>query len=121
MANGGYDAIAERLFGRLDVDGYLLEYDTPRAGDFQALRFVPKGKRVAIGIMTTKNPEVEPADALRRRIDEASRSIPLDQLCLCPQCGFSSNAGTGTFPLDVVERKLARVVEVAEQVWGGKA
>jgi len=120
MASGGYDAIAERLFGRLDVDGYLLEYDTPRAGDFHALRFVPKGKRVAIGIMTTKIAEIEPADTLKRRIEEASRSIPLDQLCLCPQCGFSSNAGTGTLPLDVVERKLARVVEVADQVWSGK-
>jgi len=120
MAHGGYEAIAERLFGRLDVDGYLLEYDTPRAGDFAPLRFVPKGKRVAIGIMTTKNPEVETVDALKARIDEAARSIDLDQLCLCPQCGFSSNVGTGTFPLDVVERKLARLVEVADRVWGGK-
>jgi 5-methyltetrahydropteroyltriglutamate--homocysteine methyltransferase len=120
MANGGYEAIAERLFGRLDVDGYLLEYDTPRAGDFEALRFVPKGKRVAIGIMTTKDPEVESADSLKRRIEEASRSIDIDQLALCPQCGFSSNVGTGKFPLDVVERKLARVVEVADQVWSGK-
>jgi methionine synthase II (cobalamin-independent) len=118
MANGGYDAIAERLFSRLDVDGYFLEYDTPRAGDFDALRFMPKGKRAAIGIMTTKNPEIEPADALKRRIDEASRSIDLDQLCLCPQCGFSSNVGTGKFALDVVERKLARMVEVADDVWG---
>lgn len=120
MADGGYEAIGERLFQRLDVDGYLLEFDTPRAGDFEPLRFVPKGKRVALGIMTTKNPEVEPADALKRRIEEASRFIDLDQLALCPQCGFSSNAGTGTFPLDVVERKLARIVEVADQVWGGK-
>jgi 5-methyltetrahydropteroyltriglutamate--homocysteine methyltransferase len=120
MANGGYEAIAERLFGRLDVDGYLLEYDTPRAGDFEPLRFVPKGKRVALGIMTTKNPEVESADSLKHRIEEAGRSIDIDQLCLCPQCGFSSNVGTGKFPLDVVERKLARVVEVARQVWGDK-
>jgi 5-methyltetrahydropteroyltriglutamate--homocysteine methyltransferase len=118
MANGGYDAIAERLFQRLDVDGYLLEYDTPRAGDFQPLKFVPKGKRVAIGIMTTKSQDVEPVDALKARIDEAARSIDLAQLCLCPQCGFSSNAGTGTMPLDVVERKLARLVDVAHQVWG---
>jgi 5-methyltetrahydropteroyltriglutamate--homocysteine methyltransferase len=120
MADGGYEAIGERLFGRLDVDGYLLEYDTPRAGDFEPLRFVPKGKRVALGIMTTKNPEVESADSLKRRIEQASRSINIDQLCLCPQCGFSSNVGTGKFPLDVVERKLARVIEVADQVWGGK-
>jgi len=118
MADGGYDAIAERLFGRLDVDGYFLEYDTPRAGDFDALRFLPKGKRAAIGIISTKLPEVESVDSLKRRIDEASRSIDLDQLCLCPQCGFSSNVGTGKFPLDTVERKLARMVEVADQVWG---
>jgi 5-methyltetrahydropteroyltriglutamate--homocysteine methyltransferase len=120
MADGGYEAIGERLFGRLKVDGYLLEFDTPRAGDFEPLRFVPKGTRVALGIMTTKNPEVESADTLKRRIEEASRSIDIDQLALCPQCGFSSNAGTGTFPLDLVERKLARIVEVADQVWGGK-
>jgi 5-methyltetrahydropteroyltriglutamate--homocysteine methyltransferase len=118
MASGGYDAIAERLFQRLEVDGYLLEYDTARAGDFKPLRFVPKGKRVAVGIVSTKSQEVETADALKARIDEAGRSIELGQLCLCPQCGFSSNAGTGTFPLDVIERKLARTVEVAHQVWG---
>jgi 5-methyltetrahydropteroyltriglutamate--homocysteine methyltransferase len=118
MADGGYEAIADRLFGRLDVDGYFLEYDTPRAGDFHALRFMPKGKRAAIGIVSTKLREVEDADALKRRIDEAAKSIDLDQLCLCPQCGFSSNVGTGTFPLDLVERKLARMVEVADDVWG---
>ena len=102
------------------MDGYLLEFNTPRAGDFEPLRFVPKGTRVAIGIMTTKNPEVESADVLKRRIEDAGRSIDIDQLALCPQCGFSSNVGTGTFPLDVVERKLARIVEVADQIWGGK-
>jgi 5-methyltetrahydropteroyltriglutamate--homocysteine methyltransferase len=118
MADGGYEAIADRLFNRLDVDGYFLEYDTPRAGDFDALRHMPKGKRAGIGIVSTKLPEIEAADALKRRIEEASRSIDLDQLCLCPQCGFSSNVGTGRFSLDTVERKLARIVEVAEQVWG---
>jgi 5-methyltetrahydropteroyltriglutamate--homocysteine methyltransferase len=118
MANGGYEAIADRLFGRLEVDGYFLEYDTPRAGDFHALRFIPKGKRAAIGIVSTKRQEVEDADALKARIDEAAKSIDLDQLCLCPQCGFSSNAGTGKASLDLVERKLARIVEVADQVWG---
>ena len=118
MAEGGYEAIAERLFQRLDVDGYFLEFDTPRAGDFRPLRFVPKGKRVAIGIVSTKSQEIESADALKARIEDASRSIDLGQLCLCPQCGFSSNAGTGKFPLDIIERKLARTVEVAHQVWG---
>lgn len=120
MAAGGYDAIADRLFSRLDVDGYFLEYDTPRAGDFDALRFIPKGKRAAIGIISTKLPDIESADGLKRRIDEASRSIDLDQLCLCPQCGFSSNVGTGKFSLETVERKLARMVEVADQVWGSR-
>jgi len=120
MADGGYDAIADRLFSRLDVDGYFLEYDTPRAGDFAALRFLPKGKRAAIGIISTKLPEIETADELKRRIEEASRSIDLDQLCLCPQCGFSSNVGTGRFTLDTIERKLARMVEVADQVWGAR-
>jgi 5-methyltetrahydropteroyltriglutamate--homocysteine methyltransferase len=117
MADGGYEAIADKLFNTLDVDGYFLEYDTPRAGDFDALRFLPKGKRAAIGIVSTKLAEVETADALKRRIDEAARSLPLDQLCLCPQCGFSSNVGLGRFSLDVVERKLARMVEVADTVW----
>jgi 5-methyltetrahydropteroyltriglutamate--homocysteine methyltransferase len=118
MADGGYAAVAERLFSRLEVDGYFLEYDTPRAGDFDVLRFLPKGKRAAIGIISTKLPEVESADALKRRIDLASRVIGLDQLCLCPQCGFSSNVGSAKFALDIAERKLARMVEVADQVWG---
>jgi 5-methyltetrahydropteroyltriglutamate--homocysteine methyltransferase len=120
MADGGYDAIAERLFCRLDVDGYFLEYDTPRAGDFDALRFMPKDKRAGIGIISTKHPEVESVDSLKRRIDQASQSIDLDQLSLCPQCGFSSNVGTGKFGLDAVERKLARMVEVSDQVWGSR-
>jgi 5-methyltetrahydropteroyltriglutamate--homocysteine methyltransferase len=120
MADGGYQAIGERLFGRLKVDGYLLEFDTPRAGDFEPLKFVPKGVRVALGLMTTKSTDVESVDTLKRGVDEASRFIDIDQLALCPQCGFSSNAGTGTSPLDVVERKLARVVETAEKIWGSR-
>jgi 5-methyltetrahydropteroyltriglutamate--homocysteine methyltransferase len=119
MAAGGYEPIAERMFNRLDVDGYFLEYDTPRAGDFTPLRHVPKGKTVVLGLLTTKLPDVESADALKRRIDEAAKSIALDQLALSPQCGFSSVARRGgRLTMDQVERKLARVVEVAAAVWG---
>jgi 5-methyltetrahydropteroyltriglutamate--homocysteine methyltransferase len=118
MADGGYEPVAERFFNRLNVDGFFLEYDTPRAGDFTPLRFVPKGKRVVLGLVSTKLPEVESADNLKRRIDEAAKSIPLDQLCLSPQCGFSSSVRRHHLPFDVVERKLARIVEVADQVWG---
>jgi 5-methyltetrahydropteroyltriglutamate--homocysteine methyltransferase len=118
-ADGGYEPIAERMFDRLDVDGYFLEYDTPRAGDFSPLRHLPKPKRAVLGLVSTKVPELESVDALKRRIDEAMKFIDLERLCLSPQCGFASvpaRAGRG-FPMDLTERKLARVVEVAEQVW----
>jgi 5-methyltetrahydropteroyltriglutamate--homocysteine methyltransferase len=118
MADAGYEPIADKMFNKLEVDGFFLEYDTPRAGDFAPLRFLPKGKVAALGLMTTKRPEVESADELKRRIDEAAKVAPLDQLALCPQCGFSSNAGTGRFTLGQVEAKLARIVEVANSVWG---
>jgi 5-methyltetrahydropteroyltriglutamate--homocysteine methyltransferase len=118
MADGGYEPIADRIFNRLAVDGFFLEYDTPRAGDFTPLRFLPKDKKVVLGLVSTKLAAIETADALKRRIDEAARSVPLEQLCLSPQCGFSSNARRGRLPGDAVERKLARIVEVASQVWG---
>ena len=119
MADGGYEPIAERMFDRLDVDGYFLEYDTPRAGDFSPLRHLPKPKKAVLGLVSTKVPEIESVEALKRRIDEATKFIELERLCLSPQCGFASvpaRAGRG-FPMDLTERKLARVVEVAEQVW----
>jgi 5-methyltetrahydropteroyltriglutamate--homocysteine methyltransferase len=119
MADGGYEPISERMFDRLDVDGYFLEYDTPRAGDFSPLRHLPKPKKAVLGLVSTKVTEIESVDALKRRIDEATKFIELDRLCLSPQCGFASvpaRAGRG-FPMDLTERKLARVVEVAEQVW----
>src|SRR5262249_23674795 len=117
MAEGGYEPIAERMFGSLDVDGYFLEYDTPRAGDFTPLRFLPKGKRAVLGIMTTKVAEVESKDELKRRIEAAAKVVPLDQLGLSPQCGFASGASVDRLPPGTVERKLARVVEVAHEVW----
>ncbi len=118
MADGGYEPVAERLFNKLNVDGFFLEYDTPRAGDFTPLRFVPKGKRVALGLVSTKLADLETAESLKRRIDEASHSLPIEQLCLSPQCGFASSARARPLPMDLVERKLARIVEVADDVWG---
>ena len=120
MADGGYEPIADRMFNRLDVDGFFLEYDTPRSGDFRPLRFLPNPKRAVLGLMTTKNPDVETADSLKRRIDEASKVVALDRLCLSPQCGFSSvpSRARPRMGLDQAERKLARIVEVAHDVWG---
>jgi 5-methyltetrahydropteroyltriglutamate--homocysteine methyltransferase len=100
-------------------DGYFLEYDTPRAGDFSPLRHLPKPKKAVLGLVSTKVPEIETVDALKRRIDEATKFIELERLCQSPQCGFASvpaRAGRG-FPMDLTERKLARVREAADQVW----
>jgi 5-methyltetrahydropteroyltriglutamate--homocysteine methyltransferase len=118
-ASGGYDPIAERLFGETRVDGFFLEYDTPRAGSFAPLSHMPAGKMAVLGLVTTKSPALEERDALRRRIDEAARSIAADQLCLSPQCGFSSNYLGNPLTLDDQRRKLALVVSVADAVWGG--
>ena len=115
---GGYEAIAERLFGQLDVDTFLLEYDSERAGGFEPLRLVPGGKSVVLGLITTKEPKLESQDALRRRIDEASRFIPLESLALSTQCGFASVAAGNLLSLDDQWRKLDLVVETARRVWG---
>jgi 5-methyltetrahydropteroyltriglutamate--homocysteine methyltransferase len=119
VAQGGYEPVAEILFNELAIDGFFLEYDDPRSGDFAPLRFVPKGKTVVLGVMTSKRPELEAAAALRRRIDEAARHVPLEQLALSPQCGFSSTVHGNDLTEDDQWRKLARVVEVAREVWGG--
>jgi 5-methyltetrahydropteroyltriglutamate--homocysteine methyltransferase len=119
MAEGGYDWVAERLFGEVDVDGFLLEYDTPRAGDFAALRFLPHGKTAVLGLVSSKTAALESKDSLKRRIDEAARHAPLGQLALSPQCGFASSAGGNPIGEDDQRRKLALVVEVANEVWGG--
>jgi methionine synthase II (cobalamin-independent) len=118
MGSGGYEPIAERLFNSLKVDGYFLEYDTTRAGDFSPLRMIPPEKIVALGLISTKLKQVETVDDLRRRVDEASAFIPLDYLCLCPQCGFASGFQYDRLTLDDQERKLLRLVEAADAIWG---
>lgn len=117
MAAGGYDAVAERLFAGADVDAFFLEYDSQRAGGFEPLRFVPAGKTVVLGLVSTKTPVLEPVDDLRRRIDQAATVVPLEQLALSPQCGFASTVGGNPLSDDDQAAKLRRVVEVAERVW----
>ncbi|MCW2696151.1 MAG: Methionine synthase vitamin-B12 independent [Modestobacter sp.] len=118
VAEGGYDFVAEALFGDLAVDGFFLEYDDARSGGFEPLRFVPPGKRVVLGLVTTKRPELESKDDLKRRIDEAARFVPLEQLALSPQCGFSSTVEGNALTRDEQVAKLALVVETAAEVWG---
>ncbi len=118
VARGGYDFVAEALFNELDVDGFFLEFDDERSGTFEPLRFVPKGKQVVLGLVTTKRGDLEDKDVLRRRIDEASRFVPLDQLCLSPQCGFSSTVEGNRIGYDQEVAKLRLIVETAEEVWG---
>jgi len=119
MAEGGYEPIADALFNRLAADVYCLEYDTERAGDFSPLRFVPQGKRVVLGLVSTKTPVLENADSLKRKIDQAARYVPLERLGIGPQCGFSSVGGSGqALTQDDTRRKLELVMEVAGQVWG---
>ena len=118
VAEGGYEPVAEALFRDLAVDGYFLEYDDARSGDFSPLRFVPKGKTVVLGLVTTKVGELERKDDLKRRIDEAARHVPLDQLCLSPQCGFSSTVHGNEIMRDSQAAKLRLIVETAREVWG---
>jgi 5-methyltetrahydropteroyltriglutamate--homocysteine methyltransferase len=118
MAEGGYEPVADILFNRMNVDAYFMEYDTERAGGFEPLRFLPKSKHVVLGVMTSKTGTLESKDQLERRIDEASKFAPLDQLCLSPQCGFASTEEGNLLAEDEQWAKLARCVEVAEEVWG---
>jgi 5-methyltetrahydropteroyltriglutamate--homocysteine methyltransferase len=117
-AEGSYDFVAEALFGQLGVDGFFLEYDDARSGDFSPLRFVPPGKQVVLGLVTTKRPELESKDELKRRIDEAAKYVPIEQLCLSPQCGFSSTVEGNALSRDEQIAKLALIVETAAEVWG---
>jgi 5-methyltetrahydropteroyltriglutamate--homocysteine methyltransferase len=116
-AEGGYDHVAEALFNDLAVDGFFLEYDDARSGGFEPLRFVPKNKYVVLGLVTTKRGRLESKDELKRRIDEASRYVPLEQLCLSPQCGFSSTEEGNALSVEEQRAKLALVVETAREVW----
>ncbi|HXQ50254.1 MAG TPA: 5-methyltetrahydropteroyltriglutamate--homocysteine S-methyltransferase [Stellaceae bacterium] len=118
VAEGGYDPVAEVLFNEVDVDAYFLEYDDPRSGDFKPLRYLPKGKTVVLGLVSSKLAALESKDDLKRRIDEAARYAPLDQLCLSPQCGFSSTVEGNKITLDDEKRKIRLVVETAREVWG---
>jgi 5-methyltetrahydropteroyltriglutamate--homocysteine methyltransferase len=118
VAEGGYDPVAEVLFNEIAVDAFFLEYDTERAGTFSPLRFVPKDRFVVLGIVSSKLPELETKDFVKRRIDDAARHLPLEQLCLSPQCGFSSTEHGNDLTYDDQRRKLELVVEVAREVWG---
>jgi 5-methyltetrahydropteroyltriglutamate--homocysteine methyltransferase len=118
LAQGGYDPVAEVLFNEVGVEGFFLEYDTPRAGSFEPLRFVPPGKIVVLGLITSKSGAMETKDALKRRIEEAARFCPLEQLALSPQCGFASGAPGNKISFEDEVRKLRLVVETAREVWG---
>jgi methionine synthase II (cobalamin-independent) len=117
-AEGGYEPIAEKLFGSLAVDRFLLEYDTARAGTFEPLRFMPRDKTVVLGLVSSKEPRLESQDELRRRIDEASRYVPIENLALSPQCGFASTAAGNLLTEEEQWRKLELVVATAHKVWG---
>jgi 5-methyltetrahydropteroyltriglutamate--homocysteine methyltransferase len=119
-AQGGYEPVAEALFNQVNVDGYFLEYDTDRAGGFEPLRFFPKQthKRVVLGLISTKTPDLEPKDLVKKRIDEAAKYVPLERLCLSPQCGFASGWQGNPVSADDHRRKLELVIEVANEVWG---
>jgi len=118
IADGGYEPVAEVLFNEFNVDGYFLEYDSARAGDFRPLRFVPAGKTVVLGLVTTKSGTLENKDDIKRRIDQAARFVPLDQLAISPQCGFASNAEGNALTVDQQKAKLQLIVETATDVWG---
>lgn len=120
LAEGGYEYIAEKLFNEFDVDAFFLEYDSERAGDFQPLRFMPKDKIAVLGLVTTKTPENDDRDTLLRRIEDAAKYMPIDNICLSPQCGFSSGARGNPITVEDTRRKLDLVHEVAGEVWGDR-
>jgi len=118
VATGGYEPIAEMLFNEIKVHGYFMEYDSSRAGGFEPLRFVPKGKTVVLGLVTSKTGVLESRDDLKRRIEEATKFVDIDQLCLSPQCGFASTEDGNTLAEDEQWAKLALIVELADEIWG---
>ena len=118
-AEGGYEPVAEAIFNELKIDGFFLEYDDARSGDFAPLRFVPKGNlRIVLGVITSKFGALEPKDQIKRRIEEASKYMPLDQICLSPQCGFASHTGGNILSEEEQYAKLRHVVELAQEIWG---
>jgi 5-methyltetrahydropteroyltriglutamate--homocysteine methyltransferase len=117
-AEGGYEPVAEIMFNELDIDAFFLEYDDPRSGDFAPLRFLPKGKTVVLGLVTTKLGQLESKDDIKRRIDEAARFAPMEQLALSPQCGFASTVHGNDISVEQQADKIRLVIEVAEEVWG---
>jgi 5-methyltetrahydropteroyltriglutamate--homocysteine methyltransferase len=118
VASGGYEPVAEVLFNSINVDGYFMEYDSDRAGGFEPLRLVPKGKTVVLGLVTSKSGRLETKDEIKRRIDAAAKFVPLEQLCLSPQCGFASTEEGNILAEDEQWAKLRLIVEIAEEVWG---
>jgi 5-methyltetrahydropteroyltriglutamate--homocysteine methyltransferase len=119
IASGGYEYVAEQLFGNVNLDGYFLEYDTERAGGFEPLRYFPKGnKQVVLGLVTSKSGVLEKKDDIKRRIDEATKYVPLEQLCLSPQCGFASTEEGNVLAEEEQWAKLRMIVELADEVWG---
>ena len=118
IAAGGYERIAEKAFNRLEVDAFFLEYDSERAGGFEPLRFMPKGKRVVLGLVSTKIPALEDKDVLRKKITAAAKYIPIEDLSISPQCGFASHEKGSALCFAEQEAKLKRVVDIAHEVWG---
>jgi 5-methyltetrahydropteroyltriglutamate--homocysteine methyltransferase len=118
LASGSYDYVAETAFSKLDVDGFFLEYDDERSGGFEPLRYVPNGKRVVLGLVSSKVPELESKEALKRRIEAASKFVPLDNLCLSPQCGFSSTHHGNNLTVEQEKAKLRLCIDTAREVWG---
>jgi 5-methyltetrahydropteroyltriglutamate--homocysteine methyltransferase len=120
VASGGYEPVAEILFNAINIDGYFMEYDTERAGGFEPLRLVPKGKTIVLGLVTSKTGKLETKDDLKRRLDAATRFIALDQLCLSPQCGFASTEEGNILTEEEQWAKLEMIVNLAEEVWGSE-
>jgi len=118
VASGGYEPVAETLFNEINIDAYFMEYDSARAGGFEPLRFVPAGKMVVLGLVTSKSGMAESKDELKRRIGEAAKFVPIDRLCLSPQCGFASSEEGNILTETEQWAKLQTIVEVAEEVWG---
>ena len=118
VAEGGYDFVAEALFNELEVDGFFMEWDDERSGGFEPLRFLPKGKVVVLGLVTTKRGELEAKDELKRRIEDAAQFTDVEQLCLSPQCGFASTGEGNALTVEQQAAKLRLIVEIASEVWG---